>query len=78
MKSDINPVHFDERFAKIKNIERPICHGLLIASLLTEIGGQIGWLASGMSLKFISTLHLDSCSKKQEFDERTWVAGFPR
>ncbi|MDD3082102.1 MAG: MaoC family dehydratase [Desulfobacterales bacterium] len=49
---DYNPVHFDERFSKVKNFDNRICHGLLVASLLTEIGGQIGWLASGMSFEF--------------------------
>ncbi len=49
---DYNPVHFDGRFAKVKNFDGCICHGLLIASLVTEIGGQIGWLASGMTFKF--------------------------
>lgn len=49
---DYNPVHFDERFAEVKNFDGHICHGLLIASLVTEIGGQIGWLASGMTFKF--------------------------
>ncbi|UCE83667.1 MAG: MaoC family dehydratase [Deltaproteobacteria bacterium] len=49
---DYNPVHFDGRFAKVKNFDSSICHGLLIASLVTEIGGQIGWLASGMTFKF--------------------------
>ncbi len=49
---DYNPIHFDERFAKVKNFDGLICHGLLIASLVTEIGGQIGWLASGMTFKF--------------------------
>ncbi|RPJ77483.1 MAG: MaoC family dehydratase [Desulfobacteraceae bacterium] len=49
---DYNPVHFDERFARVKNFTAPICHGLLAASLVTEIGGQIGWLASGMNFRF--------------------------
>jgi len=49
---DYNPVHFDDRFAKVKNFRGRICHGLLVASLLTEIGGQIGWLASGMNFRF--------------------------
>jgi acyl dehydratase len=49
---DYNPVHFDLRFAKAKNFHGPICQGLLGASLLTEIGGQIGWLASGMNFHF--------------------------
>jgi 3-hydroxybutyryl-CoA dehydratase len=49
---DYNPVHFDHRFAEAKNFHGRICHGLLVASLLTEIGGQIGWLAAGMNFRF--------------------------
>jgi 3-hydroxybutyryl-CoA dehydratase len=49
---DYNPVHFDLRFAKAKRFHGPICQGLLVASLLTEIGGQIGWLASEMNFRF--------------------------
>jgi 3-hydroxybutyryl-CoA dehydratase len=49
---DYNPVHFDHRFAQARNFHGRICHGLLVASILTEIGGQIGWLASGMSFRF--------------------------
>ena len=42
----------DHRFAEIKKLRDAICHRLLMASLLTEIGGQISWMASGMSLRF--------------------------
>ncbi|HZU44016.1 MAG TPA: MaoC family dehydratase [Terriglobales bacterium] len=49
---DYNPVHFDQRFAELKSFRGPICHGLQVASLLTEIGGQIGWLASEMNFRF--------------------------
>ena len=49
---DYNPVHFDARFAKARNFPEPICHGLLVASLVTELGGQIGWLASAMNFQF--------------------------
>lgn len=49
---DYNPVHFDERFAAAKNFNEKICHGLLAASIITEIGGQIGWLATGMEFRF--------------------------
>ena len=49
---DYNPVHFDQRFASSKKFSARICHGLLIASLITEIGGQIGWLASKMNFRF--------------------------
>ncbi len=50
---DYNPVHCDERFAKVKNFNGRICHGLLIASQVTEIGGQMGWLASGMTFNSV-------------------------
>jgi acyl dehydratase len=49
---DYNPVHFDDRFTAAKNFRGRICHGLLVASMITEIGGQIGWLASGMTFRF--------------------------
>ena len=56
---DYNPVHFDERFAATKGFDRCICHGMLVASILTEIGGQIGWLASGMDLRFLKPVYFD-------------------
>jgi 3-hydroxybutyryl-CoA dehydratase len=49
---DYNPIHFDERFVATKNLKGRICHGLLVGSLLTEIGGEIGWLASEMNFRF--------------------------
>ena len=49
---DYNPVHFEARFARVKNFKGPICHGLLVASMISEIGGQIGWLASEMTFRF--------------------------
>lgn len=55
---DYNPVHSEQRFAEVKNFDGLICHGLLVASLITEIGGQIGWLASGMSFKFKGPVYI--------------------
>lgn len=49
---DYNPVHFDQRFAQARHFKAPVSHGLLTASLVTEIGGQIGWLASSMAFDF--------------------------
>jgi len=49
---DYNPVHFDDRFVKAMNFNGKICHGLLVGSMLTEIGGQLGWLATEMDFKF--------------------------
>ena len=56
---DYNPVHCDQRFAEAKNFRGRICHGLLVASILTEIGGQIGWLASGMTFRFKKPVYFD-------------------
>ena len=49
---DYNPVHCDARYASLRGFKAPIAHGLLTASLVTEVGGQIGWLATGMSFEF--------------------------
>jgi 3-hydroxybutyryl-CoA dehydratase len=49
---DYNPVHLEDRFAKAKQFSGRICHGLLVGSMLTEIGGQIGVLASRMDFVF--------------------------
>jgi 3-hydroxybutyryl-CoA dehydratase len=49
---DYNPVHSDDRFSKAKGFRGRICHGLLVGSMLTEIGGQIGVLASHMDFLF--------------------------
>lgn len=60
---DYNPVHYDERFASAKNYHSRICHGLLVASLVTEIGGQIGWLATSMSFKFLKPVYVGDTVK---------------
>jgi len=52
MTRDYNPVHFDERFTREKNLRGRICHGLLVGSLVTEIGGQIGFYASKLDFRF--------------------------
>jgi len=55
---DYNPVHFEDRFARVKNFNGRICHGLLIGSLLTEIGGQLGWLATEMNFRFKKPVYI--------------------
>jgi len=49
---DYNPIHYDDRYAAVKNMKGRICHGLLVGSMVTEIGGQVGWLASCMNFHF--------------------------
>ena len=74
ISKDYNPVHFDQRFAKAANFQGPICHGLLVASMLTEVGGQLGWLASGMNFRFRRPVYFGdtiSCSLTiTEIDQR--------
>ncbi len=53
LSRDHNPVHDDPRFAAAKGFPGLICHGLLVGSLLTEVGGQIGWLATGIDFRFL-------------------------
>jgi acyl dehydratase len=49
---DYNPVHYDEAFAELKGFGGPISHGLLAGSMICQIGGQLGWLATEMQFAF--------------------------
>jgi acyl dehydratase len=49
---DYNPVHYDQRFAGVKGFKELISHGLLTGSMVCQVGGQIGWLATRMDFKF--------------------------
>lgn len=60
LSRDYNPVHLDEPYARLRNFKAPVSHGLLTASLLTEIGGQIGWLASDVPLQAAGLCRRDS------------------
>ncbi len=55
---DYNPVHFDDRFLRAKNFPGRICHGLLVASMISEIGGQLGWLASEMKFSYKKPVYI--------------------
>ena len=74
---DYNPVHFDDRFAKAKNFKGRVCHGLLTAGMITEIGGQIGWLATQMNFKFKKPVYfgdtITCCFTITEVDEIGWA-----
>jgi acyl dehydratase len=58
LSRDYHPVHFDPRYARVRRLEDTICHGLLSASLVTEIGGQVGWLASRMDFRFLRPVYV--------------------
>jgi 3-hydroxybutyryl-CoA dehydratase len=54
---DYNPFHLDDRFTAVKKLPGRICHGLLVASMMTQIGGQMGWLASRFDLHFMKPVY---------------------
>lgn len=54
---DYNPVHYDQQWAGAKGLPGLILHGLLTAGMICQIGGQIAWLASGMSFRFLKPVH---------------------
>ena len=74
---DYNPVHFDDRFATEKKFKGRICHGLLTAGMITEIGGQIGWLATQMNFEFKKPVYfgdtITCCFTITEVDEHGWA-----
>ncbi|MCX5829464.1 MAG: MaoC family dehydratase [Deltaproteobacteria bacterium] len=74
---DYNPIHLEDRFAKVKNFKSRICHGLLVGSMLTAIGGQMGFLASYMDFVFKKPVYIgDTVSCRwtfTEIDERGWA-----
>jgi acyl dehydratase len=55
---DYNPIHLEDRFVAAKGLSQRICHGLLVGGMVTEIGGQIGWLASGIDLRFKKPVYI--------------------
>jgi 3-hydroxybutyryl-CoA dehydratase len=56
---DYNPVHYDPRWTQLKSFNGLISHGLLVGSMICEIGGQMGWLATGMNFSFIRPVYFD-------------------
>ncbi|MCB1137402.1 MAG: hypothetical protein KDK23_01550 [Leptospiraceae bacterium] len=53
LTGDENPVHSSDAFARAKGFRGPINHGLLTASMLTDIGGQLAFLATEMRFEFL-------------------------
>ena len=74
---DYNPIHYDDRYAAVKKMNGRICHGLLVGSMITEIGGQIGWLASRMDFLFKRPVYfgdtIECCLTITEIDAKGWA-----
>ena len=74
---DYNPVHFDDRFAKAKGLKGRVCHGLLIGSMITEFGGQVGFLAYDFKFTFKRPVYFGdtvTCTMTMsKIDENGWA-----
>jgi 3-hydroxybutyryl-CoA dehydratase len=55
---DLNPYHQDDLFAASTPFGRRIIPGLLTASMLTHIGGLLGFLATEMHFEFAAAVHV--------------------
>jgi 3-hydroxybutyryl-CoA dehydratase len=55
---DYNPYHIDYLFLEESWFKRPIIPGLLTASMITHIGGMIGFLATTMHFEFASAVYI--------------------
>ncbi len=55
---DYNPYHIDEAFIQSSWFGRPIIPGLLTASMITHIGGMIGFLATEMHFHYVGPVYI--------------------
>lgn len=55
---DFNPYHLDQTFAEGGFFGRRNIPGLLTASMITHIGGMIGFLATEMHFDFVASVYI--------------------
>lgn len=55
---DYNPYHIDDTFVAESRFRRRIIPGLLTASMITHIGGMLGFLATEMSFHFTGAVYI--------------------
>jgi len=75
---DINPLHTDDVYAGHSRFGRRIVPGLLVASLLTHLGGLWGFLATRMDFHFLAPVFIGETITAEgdviELDEKKgWV-----
>lgn len=56
---DYNPYHIDQHFIESSWFGRRIIPGLLTASMVTHIGGMIGFLATEMAFQFVGAVYIN-------------------
>jgi 3-hydroxybutyryl-CoA dehydratase len=55
---DYNPYHQDAEFARESWYGRPTIPGLLTGSMLTHIGGLLGFLATEMTFEYVAPVYV--------------------
>jgi 3-hydroxybutyryl-CoA dehydratase len=55
---DLNPYHQDDLFAASTPFGRRIIPGLLTASMLTHVGGLLGFLATEMHFEYVAAVYV--------------------
>ncbi len=60
VSGDYNPYHVDQSFAEQSWFGRRIIPGLLTASMMTHIGGMLGFLATEMSFQFTTAVYINN------------------
>jgi acyl dehydratase len=55
---DYNPYHIDQTFIETTWFGKLIIPGLLTASMITHIGGMIGFLATVMEFQFVASVYI--------------------
>ena len=57
ISGDYNPYHQDEQFARESWFGERTLPGLLTASMMTHIGGMLGFLATEMSFEYLAAVY---------------------
>lgn len=61
LTGDLNPAHFDKDYAKTTIFKKPICHGMLVASLFSKVFGLEypgeGTIYCSQSVKFLKPVY---------------------
>src|SRR3989441_11401137 len=66
-----NPYHIDETFIQSSWFGRRIIPGLLTSSMITHIGGMIGFLASEMHFSYVAPVYIgDTITCTVTFNEK--------
>jgi 3-hydroxybutyryl-CoA dehydratase len=55
---DLNPYHLDDEHVRGSWFGRRIVPGLLTGSMMTHIGGMMGFLATDMSFQFVAPVYI--------------------